>query len=61
MHDGAVEVLKHQLIGVSDSTGRPVSECLAELVSSCLLSDDDDRGHVYGIEFVKLMDRIMMR
>ena len=48
------------LLNHSDETGKPLCECLAEMCSKSLITDDLDPMHVDGIEFAKCLDSKMV-
>lgn len=50
------DVLKIALVERSKQTGQTAAQCLAELVKYCLLSGTNDPLHVYGPEFIRLVD-----
>lgn len=51
---------REALIHYSKTTGLPVAECLANLVKDALLSDTDDPLHVNGLEFIRLLDSVLL-
>ncbi len=54
-------MLPNILLQQSRATGKPVVECLAELVKECLLSETDDPIHVSGLEFIRLIDEVLIK
>lgn len=55
-----LEQLKARLIQAANAADISTAEALAELVRAFLLSDTDAPGHVYGLEFVKLLDKLLV-
>jgi len=55
--ENAMYELRKHLIYASQSSKRPVVDCLAELVKQCLISDDKDPHHVYSFDFIKRVER----
>lgn len=51
---------REALLHYSKTTGLPVAECLANLVKEALLSDTGDPLHVYGLEFIRLVDSALL-
>lgn len=51
---------REALLHYSKTTGLSVAECLANLVKDALLSDTDDPLHVYGLEFIRLVDSVLL-
>ena len=56
----AVYELKERLLSASEFSKESVSECLAELVKQCLISDDSDPCHVYAFDFIKAVGEHIM-
>lgn len=59
--DSVVYQLQQKLIIASQEGDRPVVEYLGELVKRCLLSESSDAAHVYGPDFVKIIDATALK
>lgn len=59
--DNAVYQLQQKLIIAAQEGDKPVVDYLGELVKRCLLSDDGDAAHVYGPDFVRIIDGMITK
>lgn len=60
MNPSDLEQLKIMLIQAADAADISTAEALAELVRAFLLSETNAPGHVYGPEFVKILDKLLV-
>lgn len=58
-HASSVDRLLVLLVDESKEHNIPTSELLAGLVEACLLSDDEQDFHVYGIDFIRRCDKCL--
>lgn len=56
----AAQQIRNEIANVSKKFHLSVCELEAEILSQSLLSDDDDRCHVYWLEFHKLLEQKLM-
>ena len=53
----AVEEINQIIISTSKSCNIRKSEVLAQVIKSCLLSDDENPNHINGIELFQICDK----